>query len=61
MQTNEFVGQVEHGSRRPQAEQALTGTRETPETRALGMAADESRRRAVRQPTPKPHRYGAGF
>jgi len=61
MQTNDFVGQVEHGARRPQAELALTGTRVTPGTRALGMAADESRRRAVRQRTPKPHRFGAGF
>jgi len=61
MQTNESVGQVQHGPRRPQVEQALAGTRVTPGTRALGVGTDESRRRDVRQQTRKPRRYGAGF
>jgi hypothetical protein len=61
MQTNEFVGKAQRGPRRPQAEQALTATREAPETRSERRDADELLRLAARLPTRKPRRYGAGF
>jgi hypothetical protein len=61
MQTNEFVGLVQHGLRLPLVDRPFTAQRATPETRAERQGADESRRRAERQPSPTPHRFGAGF
>ena len=60
MQTNEFVGLVQHGLRLPLVERPLTSSRATPESRAERQDADASRRRAAPEPY-KPHRYGAGF
>ena len=60
MQTNEFVGLVQHGLRLPLVERSLTAPRATPESRTERQGADTSRRRAKRQPH-KPPRYGAGF
>ena len=61
MQTNEFVGVVQHGLRLPLVEQSLTTPRVTPESRARREGADTSRRRDERQSPREPHRYGAGF
>jgi hypothetical protein len=61
MQTNEFVGQVRENPRRPRAKQSLTSSRVTPGTREQRVDADESHRRAARQPASKPRQYGAGF
>jgi hypothetical protein len=61
MQMNEFAGQGQHGPRRPQVKQAPTVTRETPETRAEELGADESRLPAARRATRKPRHFGAGF
>ena len=60
MQTNEFVGLVQHGLRLPLVERLLTPPRATPESLAERQDAEASRPRASRQPD-KPHRYGAGF
>jgi hypothetical protein len=60
MQTNEFVGLVQHGLRLPLVERPLAAPRATPESRVERQESDESRRRSARQPE-KPHRYGAGF
>ena len=61
MQTNEFVGVVQHGLRLPLVEQSNTTPRVTPESRAQREGADASRRRDAPQPSHAPHRYGAGF
>jgi hypothetical protein len=61
MQTNEFVGLVQHGLRLPLVERPLAAPRATPESRAEPQESDASRRRVERQPLPTPHRYGAGF
>jgi hypothetical protein len=61
MQTNEFVGLVQHGLRLPLVERPLAAQRATTETLAERQDADESRRRAAQQPSHTPHRYGAGF
>ena len=61
MQTNEFIGLVQHGLRLPLVEQSLAPPRATPESRAERQAEDASRRRAAQQPSHTPHRYGAGF
>lgn len=60
MQTNEFVGLVQHGLRLPLVERPPTPPRATPESRAERQDAEASRPRASRQ-SDKPHRYGAGF
>ena len=61
MQTNEFVGLVQHGLPLPLAEQALTARRAASDTQVQERGADEPRRPAARQPTPTAPRYGAGF
>lgn len=61
MQTNDFVGQIEHGSRRPQAEQALTAKRATPEDPTEHWGEDARRRPAARLPARRLRCYGAGF
>lgn len=61
MQTNEFVGLVQHGLRLPLVERPPTAPRTTPESRAERQGADASRRRVAQQPFHAPHRYGAGF
>jgi uncharacterized protein (DUF2267 family) len=61
MQTNELVGQVQHGPRLPHVDQALDATRATLENQAERMSAEESRRPSTRPPARKPSRYGAGF
>jgi hypothetical protein len=56
MQTNEFVGLVQHGLRLPLVERPLAAPRATTETLAERQDADESRRRAAQQPSHTPHR-----
>ena len=50
MQMNEFVGQVQHGARLPDMDQALNATRATLETLAERLGADESRHLAAQLP-----------
>jgi uncharacterized protein (DUF2267 family) len=50
MQMNEFVGQVQHGARLPNAELALNATRATLETLAERLGAEESRHLASQLP-----------
>jgi uncharacterized protein (DUF2267 family) len=50
MQVFEFVGQVQHGARLLNAEQAMNATRATLETLAERLGADESRHLAAQLP-----------
>ena len=50
MQMNEFVGQVQHGARLADMNQALNATRATLETLAERLGADESRHLAAQLP-----------
>ncbi|MGH8197468.1 MAG: hypothetical protein ACRETI_04810 [Steroidobacteraceae bacterium] len=67
MQMNEFVEQVQQGTRLPDLDQAFNDARATLETQAERQGAAESRRQnpkgreAIASTTRMPRRYGAGF
>jgi len=67
MRMNEFVEQVQQGTRLPDMDQAFNDARAKLETRAERRGAAESRRQnpegreAIASTTRMPRRYGAGF
>lgn len=61
MQTQQSVGKMQRGPRRPNVDQALDDPCETPQSREQRASVDESSERAARQSICKPHFYGAGF
>ena len=62
MQVNEFVGQVQQGTRLPDRDRAFNDGCAAIETREERRDAAESRRTSIKLGTTRmPRRYGAGF
>ena len=61
MQTNEFAGPAQQGSRLPHAKKAFSARRKAPEAAARRPDTDASRQVAAQEPTRKRCRFGAGF